>query len=48
MRVIDLPGEPGLVAGEVILNFEKKSQTKGDFFGIYHLAYRIRPPPRPP
>ncbi len=47
-RVFDLPSEAGLAGGEVVFINENGSQVLGDFFGVNHLAYRIRPPPRPP
>lgn len=46
--VIDLPPKAGLVEWGIIFASEIKSQVFGDFFGVNHLAYRTRPPPRPP
>ena len=38
----------GLVGGKVVFEYERDSQVLGYFFGVSHLSYRIRPPPRPP
>jgi len=48
MHIIGLPGTAGLAAEEVVFTYEKHPQIWGNFFGVCHLAYRIRPPPRPP
>jgi len=48
MVVIDLSPAAGLVAGRVVFEYEGDSQVWGEFYGVSHLAYRIRPPPRPP
>jgi hypothetical protein len=48
IRVIDLPRDAGLVRWEIIFASERNSQVFGNFFGVNHLVYRIRPPPRPP
>jgi hypothetical protein len=48
MCIYDRPQEAGLVEGEIVFSNEIESQVLGDFFGVNHLVYRIRPPPRPP
>ena len=48
MVVINLSPAAGLVGGKVVFEYEGDSQVWGYFFGVSHLAYRIRPPPRPP
>ena len=47
-RVFGLPPPVGLAWGDVLFLSETDSQVWGDFFGVCHLAYRVRPPPRPP
>jgi len=46
--IIYLPPAAGLVEGKVVFEYTRDSQVWGYFFGVSHLAYRIRPPPRPP
>ena len=48
VRIFDLSPEAGLGWGEVVFSNANQSQVFGDFFGVNHLSYRIRPPPRPP
>jgi hypothetical protein len=44
--VVTLP-ERQVVEG-AFFQSEQKSKERGEYFDIYHLMYRIRPPPRPP
>lgn len=46
--IIYLPLAARLVGGKVVFEYEGDSQVWGYFFGVSHLSYRIRPPPRPP
>ena len=48
MVVINLSLAAGLVGDKVVFEYEGDSQVWGYFFGVSHLSYRIRPPPRPP
>ena len=48
MVVINLSPAAGLAGGKVVFEYEEDSQVWGYFFGVSHLSYEIRPPPRPP
>jgi hypothetical protein len=48
MVVINLSPPAGLAGERKVFRYDEASQVFGDFYGSSHLAYRIRPPPRPP
>lgn len=50
VRIFSLSLMVGLVGVEAAFSSESQPCIRrcGEFFEVYHLAYRIRPPPRPP